>query len=79
MGKTIKNLLLQNQESFEAVLVYSSGTEVCSNDDPRTTMNLFMARSNLCFHTILYGENVEESFSQNVLKTNGLNFQCSKT
>ena len=39
------------------------------SDDPRLTFDLFMARSNLVpMH--LYGENIEKSFSQNVLKTN---------
>ena len=56
--KTLKNLL-QNQESFDAESLYiSSGTQVyqiCSNDDPRKTFDLFMARSNLCSHTFIWG------------------------
>ena len=39
------------------------------------SFNLFTARLNLCLYN-LYGENVEKSFSQNVLKTNGRNLQC---
>ena len=51
-----KNLLLQNQESFILHLgiwklkVY----QVCSNDDPRLTLDLFMARSNLRPYTFVY-------------------------
>ena len=47
------------------------GLKVCqagSNDDPRMTFDLSMTRSNgipIC----LYGENVEKSFSETVLKT----------
>ena len=78
--KTLKNLLLQNQESFKAESCYIawglkvyqvySDDEVCSNDDPRQTFNLFIVRSNL--HLCAYvGENIENSVSQNVLKTNG--------
>ena len=59
MVKTLKNLLLQNQESFKAEY------QVCSNDDRRLTSDLFTTRSNLhpdAFH----GKNVEKTFSQNV-------------
>ena len=47
--------------------------QVCSNNDHRLTFDLFTARSNICPYTCIWG-NVEKSFSQNVLKTNGL--QC---
>ena len=44
MVKTLKNLLLKNQESFEAASWYTaSGTQglpSCSNDDPRMTFEL---------------------------------------
>ena len=43
--------------------------QVYSNDDPRMTFNLSMARSDL--HILLYGENVEKSVSETVPKTNG--------
>ena len=42
---------------------------MCSNDDPRLTVDLFTARSNLRHHAFLYKENVKKSISQNVLKT----------
>ena len=44
--------------------------QICSNNDPRLTFDLFMARSNLRSHAFVW-ENVEKSFSENVLKTNG--------
>ena len=55
MLKTIKNLLLQNQESFKAKSRYIASwtqglPQVCSNDDPRLTFDLFTARSNLSPH-----------------------------
>ena len=40
-----------------------------SNVDPRLTFDVFMTRSNLRPHA-MYGENVDKSFSSNVLKTN---------
>ena len=68
MVRTLKNLLLQNQESFmaefwniaERLKVY----QVHSNDDPGITSDLFMARSDLCPQTFIW-EKVEKSFSQN--------------
>ena len=44
--------------------------EVCSNDDYRLTFDLFRARSNLLLYTFIW-ENIEKSFSQNVLKNSG--------
>ena len=47
--KTLKNLFLQNQESFEAESLYialgTQGLPSFSNDDPRITVDLFLARS----------------------------------
>ena len=47
--KTLKNLL-QNQESFKAQFYYRAlgtpGHPIYLNDDPRMTVDLFMARSN---------------------------------
>ena len=34
-----------------------------------------LRQGQICVHMYLYGENVEKSFSQNVLKTNGWNLQ----
>ena len=49
-GKTVKNLLLQNQESFGAESWYIAsriqGLETYSNDDCKWTVDLFKARSN---------------------------------
>ena len=61
MVKTLKNLLLQNQDSFEAESCYiASGTQGLPsllNDDCRLTFDLFTARSNLHpYALILYGE-----------------------
>ena len=48
-GKTLKNLL-QNEEIFEAESWYvaseTQGVQICSNDDPRMTFDLFMTLSN---------------------------------
>ena len=78
-GKTLKSLFLQNQESFEGESWYIASRlkvyQICSNDIHRLTFDLFNARTNLDLLKHLYGENVEKSFSQNVLKTNGLNLQ----
>ena len=35
----------------------------------------FLRQGQICIPMHLYGENVEKSFSQNVLKTNGWNLQ----
>ena len=71
-GKTLKNLLLQNQKSFESWYIASRTQSIpsFSNDDPRLTFDLFTA-GQICVPIHLYGENVEKSFSQNVLKTYG--------
>ena len=54
---------------FLRITVYSTWElkiyQVHSKDDLRVTFDIFTARSILCSH--LYGENVEKSFSQNVL------------
>ena len=72
--KTLKNLLLQNQESFKAESWYTaSGTkayQVDSNDDFRLTFDLSMAKSNLHSHTLVWGK-IVKSFSENLLKTPG--------
>ena len=44
--------------------------QICSNDDPRLTFDLFTAQS-ISVPTQLHWENIENSVSQNVLKTNG--------
>ena len=69
-GKTLKNLLLKNEESFE--------TDSCIGDS-RSTMFIkmmivgwpltFLRQSQICILIYLQGVNVEKSFSQNVLKT----------
>ena len=61
MVKTLKNLLLQNQESFGAESWYiASDTlrvyQICSNDDPRLTFDLFTTRSNLCPYAFVWGK-----------------------
>ena len=77
MVKTLKNLLLQNQEGFKAEswTSWTQGLPSCSNDDPRLTFDLFTGQGQICISMHLYGENVEKSFSQKVLKTNGRNLQ----
>ena len=79
MVKTLKNLLLQNHENFEAesryIALATLGYLVCLNDGRRLTFDLFTVRSNLRLYTFVWG-NVEKSFSQYVLKTNCWNLQC---
>ena len=36
----------------------------------------FLQNGQICIPIHLYAENVEKSFSENVLKTNGWNLQC---
>ena len=54
-------------------MVYSimdSRSIVCLKDDPKLAFDLLL-QGQICIPVHLYGENVEKSFSQNVLKTNG--------
>ena len=37
---------------------------------------IFLRQGKICSPMYLYGENIEKSFSQNVLKTHGWNLQC---
>ena len=73
MVKTLKNLLLHNQESFGAkpwyIALRTQGLP-CTNDDRRLTIDLLW-QGQICISIHLYWENVEKSFSQNVLKTYG--------
>ena len=76
MVKTFKNLLLQNQESFKAESWYialrsTKFIQMVIVGWPLT----FLWQGQICIPMHLYGENVEKSFSQNVLKTNGWNLQ----
>ena len=73
-GKTIKNLLLQNQDSFETVSLYiafgTQGLPVCSNDGLRLIFYRF-TQGQICTPIHLSGENVQNSFSKYALKANG--------
>ena len=64
MVKHLKIFFYRNKRAFRRLKVY----QMCSNDCPRLFFfSSFAARSNL--HPIhLYGENVEKSVSQSVLK-----------
>ena len=70
-GKMLK--IFQNQESFKAESWYIvSGTQdlhvfIFSNDEHRLTFDLFFMARSSCIPKDLYGENVEKSFSENVL------------
>ena len=68
MVKTLKNLLLQNQESFKAESWYiasrTQGLQSCSNDDPRLTFDLFTAKSNLHPHAFVWGKYWKVIFSK---------------
>ena len=70
--KTFKNLL-QNQESFGAeswhMASRTHGLPSLFNDDRRLTFDLFW-QGQICIPMHVYGEVVEKSFSQTVLKTN---------
>ena len=60
MVKTPKNLLLRNQESFKAESWYivsgTQGPPSLTNDYPRMTFDLSMARSNLHPHNLEWGK-----------------------
>ena len=45
--------------------------QVCSNDDPRLTFDCLKRQGQIYIPMHLYGENIENSVSQNELKTNG--------
>ena len=74
-GKTLKIFLLQ--ECFEAESWYiaseTQDLEICSNNERSITFDLFTFYDKVKFYVpiLLYGENVEKSFSQYVFKTNG--------
>ena len=75
MIETLKNPLLQNQESFGAESWYiASRTEVYQvylNDDRKLTADLFYGKVKFATPCIHIGKILlEKSFSQNVLKTN---------
>ena len=79
MVKTFKNFLLQNQESFGAESVYSIEDSRSTKFVQMITLGcplIFLRQGQICVPIHLYGENVEKSFSQNVLKALGWNLQC---
>ena len=57
-------------------LLYTYGktkfVQMMTANEPLT----FLWQGQICIPMHLYGENVEKSFSQNILKTNGWNLQC---
>ena len=55
MVKTLKNLLVQNQERFEAESWYILNVyQIRSNDDRRFTFDILTARLNLRFHEFVW-------------------------
>ena len=79
MVETLKNLLLQNQECFGAESWYialrtrsTKFVQMMIIGWPLT----FLRQGQICVSMHFYGENVDKSFSQNVLKNNGWNLQC---
>ena len=71
MVKTLKNLLFQNQESFEAESWYVAlETQGLTKFVQMMTLGwllTFLRQGQICIPMHLYGENIEKSFSQNVL------------
>ena len=65
MVKTLKNLLLQNQESYEAESWYiASGTQGlpnCLNDYRRLTFDL-LRQGRICVPMRLYGKKMKNHF-----------------
>ena len=47
MVKTFKNLLMQNQKSYDLGTWFVALWGVCSNNDPRLTLTYLTSRSNL--------------------------------
>ena len=73
MVKRLKNLLLQNRESFEAESWYiASGTQGLSSLFKwwwKVDLWSFYSKVKFAPHMHLYGGNIEMSFSQNVLNS----------
>ena len=80
MVETLKNLLLQNQESFEAKswYIHSIGDSRSTNFVQMMVVGwplTFLWQDQICTPIHLYGENVKKLFSQTAFKTNGWNLQ----
>ena len=60
MVNSLKNILLQNQESFGLNLGIKHGglkvCQVCLNDDRKLTFDFFTERSNLRPHAFVWGK-----------------------
>ena len=72
--KILKNLLLQNQESFGDESWYSIEDSRSAKFVQMMTLGspfTFLRQGQICVPVHLYGENVEKSLSQNLLKANG--------
>ena len=82
MVKTLKIFFSRTKKSWRLNIdIQHKGLkvyQVCSNDDPRLTFDLY-TQGQLCIPMHLYGENIENSVSRNVLMTNGWNIQCMIT
>ena len=74
-----KSSSLEPRKLWDWILVYNFGdsrstkfVQMMVVDWPLT----FLRKGQICTHIYLSRENVEKPFSQNVLKTNGWNWQC---
>ena len=71
MVKTFKNLLLQNQKSYDLEACYVAlGTQAlqsCINDDPGLTLTYFTARSNLVPYAFVWEKGKTMDFSETIV------------
>ena len=63
MVKTFKNLLLQNQKSYDPMKLY----KVYINDDPGLTLTYFTTRSNLVPYAFVWGKGKTMDFSEAIV------------
>ena len=68
MVKTFKNLLLQNQKSYDLETWHVAlGTQVCINDDPGLTLTYFTAWSNLVPYAFVWEKGKTMDFLETIV------------
>ena len=71
MVKTFKNLLLQNQKSYDLetwhVALGTQALQSCINDDPGLTLTYFTARSNLVPYAFVWEKGKTMDFSETIV------------
>ena len=71
MVKTLKNLLLLNQNTKDLETWYAASAleyyQICSNDDPGFTLTYFTARSNLVPYAFVWEKGKTMCFSETIV------------